>query len=94
MDVLDLIFFNFFLSPHFFFVTKKLIKMNQSSIATITNLNDVIDLEIMNYNQKKEFIKVILGKQVNLLFSGTMEFYVDDYPHLRLMLKKDYFGLY
>ena len=94
MDVLDLIFFNFFLSPHFFFVAKKLIKMNQSPIATITNLDDVIDLEIMNYNQKKEFIKVILGKQVNLLFSGTMEFYVVDYPHLRLMLKKDYFGLY
>ena len=74
MDVLDLIFFNFFLSPHFFFVAKKLIKMNQSLIATITNLDDVIDLEIMNYNQKKEFIKVILGKQVNLFLVAQWNF--------------------
>ena len=40
---------------------KKLIKMNQSSTPTITNLDDVIDFEIMNYDQNKEFIKVILG---------------------------------
>ena len=35
--------------------------MNQSSTPTIANLDDVIDFEIMNYDQNKEFIKVILG---------------------------------
>ena len=35
--------------------------MNQSSTPTITNLDDLIDFEIMNYDQIKEFIKVILG---------------------------------
>ena len=48
--------------------------MNQSLIATITKLDDVIDLEIMNYNQKKEFIKVILGKQVNLFLVAQWNF--------------------
>ena len=38
--------------------------MNQSSTPTITNLDDVIDFEIMNYDQNKEFIKVILGIKI------------------------------
>ena len=51
----------FFFRQTFFLKLKKLIKVNQSSTPTITNLDDVIDFEIMNYDQNKEFIKVILG---------------------------------